>query len=193
VRYTDGTVNHWFKAERPGVFLQNGHVTAFSFAVTDVDKQYIVAGSGHDSKVIVIPFDGVTFDHDNPGPGSPGCPAEVETVDAGEADAAPPADAGSVVDTGVPVDAGSVVDASAAADARASLDGGGGVDSGGPDAKTGVTPESSDTDAGTVGESSSSGCSCRAGAPRVPNGAAAIAWLAGMTLLSGRRRRARRS
>ena len=28
VRYTDGTVNHWNKMERPGVYIENGHVAA---------------------------------------------------------------------------------------------------------------------------------------------------------------------
>ena len=31
LRYTDGTVNHWEKIERPSVFLENGHVTHFTF------------------------------------------------------------------------------------------------------------------------------------------------------------------
>ena len=72
VRYTDGTVNHWFKMERPGVFLENGHVTHFTFAVVDADKDSIVGNSGHDSKVIVVPFDGATFDADNGGQGGAG-------------------------------------------------------------------------------------------------------------------------
>jgi len=38
IRYTDGTVNHWNNIERPGVYLENGHVTAFTFAVLDVPK-----------------------------------------------------------------------------------------------------------------------------------------------------------
>jgi hypothetical protein len=74
VRYTDGTVNNWYKMERPGVFLQNGHVTAFTFAVIDVDKTLDLANDTHGTKIIVVPFDGVTFDSDNPGPGSAGCP-----------------------------------------------------------------------------------------------------------------------
>jgi len=35
LRYSDGTVNHWDKIERPGVILENGHVTHFTFAVRD--------------------------------------------------------------------------------------------------------------------------------------------------------------
>jgi hypothetical protein len=74
IRYTDGTVNHWYKIERPGVVMQNGHVTAFTFAVIDVDKALDLANDTHGSKIIVVPFDGATFDSDNPGPGSAACP-----------------------------------------------------------------------------------------------------------------------
>jgi hypothetical protein len=60
---TDGTVNNWFKMERPGVVMENGHITHFTFAVSDVDKNnQITAGSNHGSKVLVMAFDGVTFD-----------------------------------------------------------------------------------------------------------------------------------
>ena len=64
IRYTDGTVNHWYKLERPGVFMQNGHVAAFTFAAIDVDKASELGNDTHGSKVIVVPFDGVTFDAD---------------------------------------------------------------------------------------------------------------------------------
>jgi hypothetical protein len=64
IRYTDGTVNHWYKLERPGVFLENGHVSAFTFAAIDVDKASELGNDTHGSKVIVVPFDGATFDTD---------------------------------------------------------------------------------------------------------------------------------
>ena len=64
VRYTDGTVNHWDKIERPGVFLVNGHVAYFTFAVIDVPKDQERGNDNHGSKVIVVPFDGVAFDRD---------------------------------------------------------------------------------------------------------------------------------
>jgi hypothetical protein len=64
VRYTDGTVNHWDKIERPGVFLVNGHVAYFTFAVLDVPKDQEKGNDIHGSKVIVVPFDGVAFDRD---------------------------------------------------------------------------------------------------------------------------------
>jgi hypothetical protein len=64
VRYTDGTVNHWEKMERPGVLLENGHVTHFTFAVLDVPKDQELGNDTHGSKIIVVPFDGVAFDRD---------------------------------------------------------------------------------------------------------------------------------
>jgi MYXO-CTERM domain-containing protein len=71
--YTDGTVDHWYKMERPGILIENGHVTHVTFAVSDVDKNnQIAAGSNHGSKVIVVPFDGVTFDSDTGVGGSGG-------------------------------------------------------------------------------------------------------------------------
>jgi hypothetical protein len=71
--YTDGTVDHWYKMERPGVLIENGHVTHVTFAASDVDKNnQIPAGSNHGSKVIVVPFDGVTFDSDTGISGSGG-------------------------------------------------------------------------------------------------------------------------
>jgi MYXO-CTERM domain-containing protein len=69
VRYTDGTVNHWSKMERPGVLIENGHVTHFTFAVIDVEKAQDLGNDNHGSKVIVVPFDGVGFDNGSP-PGS---------------------------------------------------------------------------------------------------------------------------
>ena len=64
VRYTDGTVNHWHKLERPGVLIENGHVTCFTFAALDVPKNQERGNDNHGSKVIVVPFDGVAFDRD---------------------------------------------------------------------------------------------------------------------------------
>ena len=64
VRYTDGTVNHWDKMERPGVLIEHGHVTAVTFAVLDVDKSEERGNDTHGSKVLVIPFDGASLDRD---------------------------------------------------------------------------------------------------------------------------------
>jgi hypothetical protein len=64
VRYPNGTVNHWNKAERPSVFIENGHVVAMTLAVIDVEKEQEKGRDGHGSKVIVIPFDGAALDKD---------------------------------------------------------------------------------------------------------------------------------
>jgi hypothetical protein len=64
LRYTDGTVNQWHNMERVSVYLENGHVTHFTFAVTDVDKNSSAVNSGG-SKILVVPFNGVQFDCDN--------------------------------------------------------------------------------------------------------------------------------
>lgn len=62
IRYTDGTTNKWYKIERPGVLIENGHVSHFTFAVIDVEKDQDVGNDTHGSKVIVVPFDGELFD-----------------------------------------------------------------------------------------------------------------------------------
>lgn len=64
VRYTDGTVNHWEKLERPGVLIENGHVTAITLAALDVPKNQEKGNDNHGSKIIVIPFDGAALDRD---------------------------------------------------------------------------------------------------------------------------------
>jgi hypothetical protein len=54
------TCSQWYKMERPGVVLQDGHPTHITWAVADVDKDNMIpAGSNHGSKVIVVPFDGL--------------------------------------------------------------------------------------------------------------------------------------
>jgi hypothetical protein len=64
VRYKDGTVNHWNKMERPGVYLENGHVAAVTLAVIDIPKEENRGNEPHGSKVIVVPFDGAALDRD---------------------------------------------------------------------------------------------------------------------------------
>jgi MYXO-CTERM domain-containing protein len=64
LRYTDGTVNQWHNMERVSVYQENGHVTHFTFAVTDVDKNTTAVNTGG-SKILVVPFNGVQFDCDN--------------------------------------------------------------------------------------------------------------------------------
>jgi hypothetical protein len=64
IRYTDGTVNRWNNLERPGVYIENGHVVAFTLACIDVPKNADTGDSGHGSKIIIIPFDGAAMDRD---------------------------------------------------------------------------------------------------------------------------------
>ncbi|MGA2554974.1 MAG: hypothetical protein ABSG04_01690 [Verrucomicrobiota bacterium] len=64
VRYPDGPVNRWNKAERPSVYVENGHVAAMTLAVIDVEKEQDKGNDGHGSKVIVIPLDGAALDRD---------------------------------------------------------------------------------------------------------------------------------
>ena len=64
LRYSDGTVNHWTIVGRPSVFLENGHVAYFTFAVIDVPKNQELPNDNHGSKVIVVPFDGAALDRD---------------------------------------------------------------------------------------------------------------------------------
>jgi MYXO-CTERM domain-containing protein len=59
------TCNAWYKMERPGVVLQDGHPTHITWAVSDVDKDnQVTPGTNHGTKVVVVPFDGVAFDTD---------------------------------------------------------------------------------------------------------------------------------
>lgn len=64
VRYENGTVNHWNKMERPGVYLESGHVVAVTLACIDIPKEEDRGNEPHGSKVLVIPFDGATLDRD---------------------------------------------------------------------------------------------------------------------------------
>ena len=57
-------MNHWFKLERPGVLIQDGHVTHVTLSAIDVEKDDDRGNDRHSSKVIVIPFDGKALDRD---------------------------------------------------------------------------------------------------------------------------------
>jgi hypothetical protein len=70
ITYTDGTVNHWNKLERPSVYLEKGHVVAVTLAVIDVPKDDEKGNDGHGSKIVIMPFDGAAMDRDlKGGPG----------------------------------------------------------------------------------------------------------------------------
>lgn len=64
IKYTDGTLNHWSMMERPGVYLENGHVKAVTVAALNVRKQQELGNDTNGSKILVIPFDGEAFDRD---------------------------------------------------------------------------------------------------------------------------------
>ncbi len=64
IRYTNGTVNHWRKLERPKVYMEKGHVVAMTFAAINVEKENDHANDKNGSKVIVLPFDGAKLDKD---------------------------------------------------------------------------------------------------------------------------------
>jgi len=50
--------------ERPGVLIENGHVTAMTLAVLDTPKEKQPGNNGHGSKIIVVPFDEAALDRD---------------------------------------------------------------------------------------------------------------------------------
>src|SRR4051812_23513248 len=59
------TCTQWYKMERPGVVLEDGHPTHITWAVSDVDKDnQVLPGTNHGTKIVVVPFDGVAFDND---------------------------------------------------------------------------------------------------------------------------------
>lgn len=61
-RYTDGTTNKWTKLERPGIYQENGILKYLTFAAIDVEKDQEKGNDNHNSKVIVVPFDGARFE-----------------------------------------------------------------------------------------------------------------------------------
>ena len=60
--YEDGTENNWTKLERPNVYIEDGTIKAFTFAVIDVEKEQDLGNDSHGSKVIVVPFNGEGLD-----------------------------------------------------------------------------------------------------------------------------------
>ncbi len=64
IRHTDGTVNRWEKLERPGIYIEDGHVKAVTLAAIDIGKDDIKGNTPNGSKIIVIPFDGEALDQD---------------------------------------------------------------------------------------------------------------------------------
>jgi hypothetical protein len=62
LRYTNGTKNVWCKMERPNVYLENNILKYLTYAVIDTEKEADLGNDNHNSKVIVVPFDGAAFD-----------------------------------------------------------------------------------------------------------------------------------
>lgn len=59
IRYEDGTINTWYKMERPSVYInESGVVEAMTFAVINAPKEQDLGNDQNNSKIIVVPFDG---------------------------------------------------------------------------------------------------------------------------------------
>ena len=56
--YENGVQNKWTKLERPNVYIEDGKLTAMTFAVIDVEKEQDKGNDAHGSKIIIVPFDG---------------------------------------------------------------------------------------------------------------------------------------
>lgn len=206
--YTDGTVDHWYKMERPNVLVENGTITHVTFAVADVNKDnQIPAGSDHGSKVIVVPFDGVAFDKDTAiGAGGKGGGAGEAAGTGGHGGGGgrsgaagtggSPGTGGSSGSGGAGGSAGSGAGGSGTGGLRAS--GGSPGATGGSSGGTGGAHDASGGSGGsaitagsggagtTNGEPSSSGCSCTFAGGDLRHGAAAFLLL---LVLGGTRRR----
>jgi hypothetical protein len=181
--YTDGTVDHWYKMERPNVLVENGLVTHVTFAVSDVDKNnQIPAGTNHGSKVIVVPFDGVAFDKDTGVNGSGGAGGGAGAGGSGGVGGRAGSDAGM---TGAGGDNNGAGGGGGRGAGGGSGGGGGGAagtpDDGAADSGSGTPPASSPPGA-------PSGCSC-AIRDDAPGGAAAFLLLVGCVGSCLRRRR----
>lgn len=203
------TCNQWYKMERPGVVLQDGHPTHITWAVADVDKDnQVLPGTNHGTKIIVVPFDGVAFDNDFGvgGPGgsggggaggaagsSGGGASNGGTAGAGGNSNGGAASGGSSAmiagSAGQAATAGgsSVAGSSTAAGGAAGSGVGGQLAAGGPAATSGAP--TSGASGGEVGADDGS-CGCRAAGGKAPATSLAILGVLGVL---ARRRRARPS
>lgn len=201
LRYTDGTVNQWHNMERPGVYQENGHVTHFTFAVTDTDKNASGVSNGG-SKILVVPFNGVQFDCDNGdsascaeitgGGGAGGTGAGGASGAGGVSGAGGAASGGSGGAAGPSRDAGLAGESGAgghAGDGSSTAGGTGGAfaDAGGPTTGSGGAAGSPG-----AGENTSSGGGCKCGIGPAAGDAAPAALLLLALLAGAIRRRSRR-
>jgi MYXO-CTERM domain-containing protein len=192
------TCTQWYKIERPGVVLHDGHPTHITWAVADVDKDnQVLPGTNHGTKIIVVPFDGVAFDKDFgvDGGGGTGAGGTSNTAGAGgnSGTAGTAAGSGGVSSTAGSNAVGGSSSGQAAGGASAGAGGAvatAGAVSGGagaqPSAGGGApTPGASNADAG----SETGDCGCRVAGGPASSQALAILGLLG--LLGRRRSRAR--
>jgi MYXO-CTERM domain-containing protein len=190
------TCTQWYKIERPGVVLQDGHPTHITWAVADVDKDnQVLPGTNHGTKVIVVPFDGVAFDNDF-GDGSSGGSggAGGASSTAGAAGNGGTGGSGGVTSPGGSSAVGGSTSGQPAVGGASSGAGGAAATAGTASANTaGVpsaaggapAPSGSNADAG----SDAGGCGCRvAGVPASSKSLLAL----GILALLGRRRSRRR-
>lgn len=56
-KYTDGTVNNWAVASRPGVYMEDGHFKALTLSVDNVALENDLGGDKNGSKIVVMPYD----------------------------------------------------------------------------------------------------------------------------------------
>lgn len=207
------TVNQWYKMERPGVLIENGHVTHVTWAVSDVDKNnQIPAGSNHGSKVVVVTFDGVLFDYETGDGGAPdaavqdasgvadGGPPQLDAGrDAGVADATTGSSSGSTASSAT---GSGVAGSSATGSASGAASTGPGSSSTGPTGSGGSSVASGSagslgtgsSGAGNGGGGSRLGCGCIAAGGGGDMGSAhrLVAAFAAALLFGVRRRRLRR-
>ncbi len=188
-RYPDGTVDHWFKMERPGVVVENGEVTYVTFAVSDVDKNsQIGAGSDHGSKVVVVPFNGAQLDCDIADGGCRGIP------DAGGADAAGPADGSFGEGGSTSGNSSSGGSSSASTSGETAISGSSSAASSRSPGSVSDGGSNGPADAGISAAHATSGCGCMAGARTgtgAPGAAALLAAFGAWRVTRSRRRRRR--
>lgn len=60
--YSNGIKNTWGIVQRMTVHVENGHPSHFLFSVIDVHKGKDLAHDNHSSKIVIVPFDGLSFD-----------------------------------------------------------------------------------------------------------------------------------
>lgn len=201
------TCSEWYKMERPGVVLENGHPTHLTWAVADVDKDFEIPGnSNHGSKIIVLPFDGVAFDVDF------GDGTTVDPGGTGGTTAAGGTDGGGVGGTESGGKSGSGGETTAGAGGLlatggdVSADGGAGASAGGADPGAGGTGGDATSDGaasgsggfvaagGLVGDGmdvspQDGGCGCQVAGKRPNSTGLALLGLVGLIGFRARRRR----